>query len=94
MPLKRPQRPRWQRWLTLAAGWLFILLGLAGLFLPFLQGILFLVIGVLLLARESMWVKRRMVRLRRRYPGMAAKFTAASAQAHEFLRRFNRNRER
>lgn len=73
---------------------MFILLGLAGLFLPFLQGILFLVVGVLLLARESMWVKRRMVQLRRRYPGMAAKFTAASAQAKEFLRRFRRSRNR
>jgi hypothetical protein len=55
-----------------------------------LQGILFLVIGVLLLARESMWLKRVMVRLRRRYPGMAAKFTTVSRDAREFLDRFRR----
>jgi len=62
-------------------------LGLAGLFLPFLQGILFLVIGVLLLARESMWVKRKLVLLRRRYPDLAAKFAAVGHQARAFIDR-------
>ncbi|NKB48346.1 MAG: hypothetical protein GKS02_03165 [Alphaproteobacteria bacterium] len=88
----RAGRPRWQRWLTLAAGWLFILLGLVGLFLPFLQGILFLVVGVLLLARESEWVRRVLLRLRRRYPGLAAKFTAVSHKARQFIGRFRRGR--
>ena len=53
-----------------------------------MQGILFLVIGILLLARESMWVKRRLVRLRQRYPGLAAKFAAASHRAREIIRQF------
>ena len=35
-----------KRWLILLTGWGFILLGIAGLFLPILQGILFLVIGL------------------------------------------------
>ena len=52
----------------LIVGWLFILLGVAGLFLPFLQGFLFLFIGVLLLSRESELVRRQMDRLRVRYP--------------------------
>ena len=34
----------------LILGWIFILLGIVGLFLPFLQGFLFLFIGVLLFA--------------------------------------------
>ena len=33
-------------------GWLFILLGLAGLVLPILQGVLFLVIGIALVGRR------------------------------------------
>ena len=63
------------------------MLGLAGLFLPILQGILFLAIGVVLLARESMWVKRVLVRLRRRYPETADKFAAASRRAHDWIDR-------
>ena len=34
-------------------GWGFILLGIVGLFLPVLQGILFLLIGLLILSKES-----------------------------------------
>jgi uncharacterized membrane protein YbaN (DUF454 family) len=52
----------------LILGWLFILLGVAGLFLPFLQGVLFLFIGVLLLSRESEIVRRQVARLRARHP--------------------------
>ena len=36
--------------LILAIGIIFIILGIAGLFLPFLQGILFLVIGLILIS--------------------------------------------
>ena len=52
----------------LILAWIFILLGIAGLFLPFLQGFLFLFIGVLLLSRESEIVRRQLERLRERYP--------------------------
>ena len=34
-------KPRVKRILILVAGWSFILLGIAGLFLPFLQGVSF-----------------------------------------------------
>ncbi len=39
--------------LVLVAGILFIILGLVGLVLPFLQGFLFLAIGVILLSLHS-----------------------------------------
>jgi len=54
--------------LTYVAGWSFILLGIVGLFLPILQGILFIAIGLLILAQHSRWAKRMLVRLRRKYP--------------------------
>ena len=41
-----------RRILILSAGWLFIALGVLGLFLPFLQGVLFLMIGFSLLSLE------------------------------------------
>lgn len=42
----------------LVAGGVFVALGVAGLFLPFLQGIVFLVIGLTLLSSESERVRR------------------------------------
>lgn len=42
-----------KRSLVIAAGILFIVLGLAGLALPFLQGFLFLAVGFILLAISS-----------------------------------------
>ncbi len=54
--------------LVLIAGWFFILLGVVGLFLPILQGILFIAIGFFILSKESRWAKRMFVKLRRRYP--------------------------
>src|SRR5512145_81506 len=39
-------------------GWLFIILGLLGLVLPFLQGVLFLVIGIMLVGPRN-WLIRR-----------------------------------
>jgi uncharacterized membrane protein YbaN (DUF454 family) len=49
-------------------GWMFVLLGIAGLVLPVLQGILFLMIGLYLLSREYAWARRWGEKLRDRYP--------------------------
>ncbi len=65
---EKDARPAWKRWAILIAGWFFIFLGILGLFLPFLQGILFLVIGLLLLAQVQHWPRRLLDRLKRRYP--------------------------
>jgi uncharacterized protein len=80
-------RPRWQRPLTIAAGWLFIVLGIAGLVLPFLQGILFLLVGLMLLSREQHWAGRLMRRLRARFPRLTAKVDEAEAYVARLGRR-------
>ena len=49
-------------------GVLFLFLGVIGLFLPFLQGILFLVIGLSFLSNESIYARRSMEWLRSRIP--------------------------
>lgn len=49
-------------------GWFFIFLGVLGLFLPFLQGILFLFIGTIILAPEIPFFYELVARLERRYP--------------------------
>lgn len=49
-------------------GWTFIALGIAGLFLPVLQGILFLLIGLAILSAEYHWARRWITKLRERFP--------------------------
>ncbi|HJQ68502.1 MAG TPA: PGPGW domain-containing protein [Blastocatellia bacterium] len=58
-------------------GWLFIFLGILGLFLPVLQGILFLLIGLYLLSSTSPWAERLLNRLRERFPKISKTFEEA-----------------
>jgi len=81
-----------KRWLKLALGTAFVVLGIAGLVLPFLQGILFLAIGFAILAQESQWVGTRLGKLRRRYPRLSATFDQASERTMSFLARFGGRR--
>lgn len=53
---------------TFVLGWALVVLGVAGLFLPFLQGILLILVGLWVLSRESRWASAHLARLRRRYP--------------------------
>lgn len=73
----------------LAAGWFFIVLGILGLFLPILQGILFLAIGGYLLSLESPWAQRVIEKARRRYPRLGRTFDAAQARATNLVRRIS-----
>ena len=82
-----------RRILILSAGWLFIVLGVLGLFLPFLQGILFLMIGLYLLSLESARARLLRRRLRVRYPGLATKFDEAKHWAERNWNRLRRRRE-
>jgi uncharacterized membrane protein YbaN (DUF454 family) len=76
-----------KRWLILAAGWGCMLLGIAGLFLPVLQGILFLVIGLVLLSSEYVWAHNLLLKLRTRFPKVAAHVHEASEKARAFVDR-------
>jgi uncharacterized membrane protein YbaN (DUF454 family) len=52
----------------LIIGWLFIFLGILGLFLPILQGILFILIGLAILSSRSKLIKSFLSYLEERYP--------------------------
>ena len=52
----------------LIIGWFFVGLGVLGLFLPILQGILFIMIGLVILSSRSEMVKRWLKHLEERYP--------------------------
>ena len=63
------------------------MLGALGLFLPILQGILFLAIGLFVLSTVSPRIRLWRRRLRRRYPRWAAAFDQAEAKGRGWLRR-------
>ncbi len=81
-----------KRVLKLTLGWIFIVLGVAGLFLPFLQGILFLAIGATLLAQESPWAHDKLQKLRRRYPRASATLDRAQERAEAMMARLRPGR--
>jgi uncharacterized membrane protein YbaN (DUF454 family) len=71
----------------LVAGWFCILLGIAGLFLPVLQGVLFLLIGLFILSSEYVWAHRLLHRLKERFPKIAAHFEHAKQRAEKWIGR-------
>lgn len=76
------------------AGWGFIFLGILGLFLPILQGILFLLVGLFILSEESPWAKRMLDRLRARFPNVSRKFEEAKAKAKEVQQNLFKKKQR
>ena len=74
----------------LILGWAFVLVGIAGLFLPILQGILFIVIGLLILSSEYVWAHRLVEKLKIRFPGVAQASAAASEKARLWIQRLGR----
>ena len=57
-----------RRVLELALGWGLILLGVAGIFLPILQGVLFILVGLYIISRHSPWAAKAFDRLKARFP--------------------------
>ena len=60
-----------RRFLRITLGMTFLLLGVAGLVLPVLQGILFLFIGIVLLAPDIPIFRRLLTQLEERFPRLA-----------------------
>jgi len=72
---------------AIVAGWVFIALGVIGLFLPIMQGILFIIIGLTILSTEYVWAHHLLTRLRLRFPKIASYSDRARAKASGWLRR-------
>jgi|SRR5581483_7002036 len=69
-------------------GWGFIVIGIAGLFLPLLQGVLFILIGLSILSTEYAWAKNLFQRLRSRFPAAAKQFDSVSSVGARWFTRF------
>jgi uncharacterized membrane protein YbaN (DUF454 family) len=59
----------------LIIGWFFLVLGILGLFLPILQGILFIMIGLAILSSRSASVRLFLRRFEKRYPHLHERMT-------------------
>jgi len=81
----RRNNTSWKRFVLRFTGWSFIFLGILGIFLPILQGILFLLVGMYILGRVSprtrLWRMRFRRKARERYPSWTGKFEEAEVKA-------------
>ena len=84
-------RARAKRILIEIVGWGFILLGIAGLFLPVLQGVLFLLVGLIILSSEYAWAHHLLTKLKKRFPKLGSTADAASEKARRWLERLSGN---
>ena len=77
----KPGRPYWRH----IVGWPLLILGIFGLALPFLQGILFIVVALTLLAPEIPLFGRVIEALKKRFPAV---FEKAAEMKASLKRRF------
>jgi uncharacterized membrane protein YbaN (DUF454 family) len=79
----KPGRPYWRH----IVGWPLLILGIVGLALPFLQGILFIVVALTLLAPEVPLFRRAIEALKKRFPAV---FDKAAEMKASLKRRFGK----
>ena len=79
-----------KRYIVLGLGWFFVVRGVLGIFLPVLQGMLFLLIVFILLSRELAWAQRQLEKLKTHYPKFAEKFDEAETRAERLWQKITR----
>ncbi len=83
-----------KRILKIGIGWMFLILGILGFFLPILQGFLFTAIGLFFLAEESHFIRKYLNRLEQRYPEQLRKAHEFRESLHKKFQKFiHRNNE-
>ncbi len=70
--------------MVLSVGWAFILVGIAGLVLPILPGVLFLIVGLVILSTEYLWAHHVLTKLTSRFPSVAAHLHQATERARRW----------
>jgi hypothetical protein len=69
-----------------AAGWSLMVLGVIGLVLPFLQGFVFLALGLFVLRHQYLWAHRGMGWVEQRWPGAVTKAEGMEGRMIERMR--------
>ena len=70
-----------------AVGYFFLVLGIIGLVVPVLQGILFISIGLIVLAKTAPWAERLLTRFREKYPDAGRLIDKAEAKVEAWGRK-------
>ena len=83
----RPPLPVWVRVCIFIVGWLLILVGVAGLVLPGIQGIATILIGAALLSLDNELVYRGLRRLLTRWPQLWRRVERFRETSHDRLHR-------
>lgn len=68
----------------ISLGYSFLALGVVGLVVPFLQGFLFLAIGLVILSRHTVWARRLLDWVQWRYPRLYNMIERAEAVSHRW----------
>lgn len=87
--MKPSTRKRW-RPVLLGFAWVFLVLGILGLFLPILQGFLFLLVSLYFFGLATVRGRLLRIRLRRKHPQAARGLDEAEAWLKRQGRRFRR----
>lgn len=77
----------WTKRLLLALGWVFMVLGVLGLFLPVLQGVLFLLIGLIILSSEYVWAHHLLLKVKERFPHLSRRGHEIALKTKTWLHR-------
>jgi uncharacterized protein len=85
-------KARWKQISILIAGWSFLLLGIVGLILPFLQGVLFILVGLIILSSQYDWARQLLGKLRERFPKISCVSHEVAAKATAWLKRISLRR--
>lgn len=91
MPPKAQKRT-FRHLAILGLGWLFVVLGVIGLFLPLLQGILFLMIGVTILSTVSSRARLFRQQIGQRFPNFRRRAHDARVWIRDVRRRLSSRR--
>lgn len=64
-----------------------MILGVVGIFLPFLQGMLVLLVGITILSMEYAWARKVLWKLRKEFPALGNWLDSAKARIQARLKR-------
>ena len=79
-----------KRIIIISLGYGCLALGVLGLFLPILQGVLFIAIGLMILAPYQRWAGRMIEKLEDKFPSFRAVRVQAKRRTSVYLRRINK----
>ena len=85
MSWKAPKRTPLQKLLYSGTGWLCLLIGVIGGFIPVLQGWIFVLAGVMILSREHEWVHDLVQKFKLRYPKVGRMMDRGADEAQKVM---------